>query len=165
VRVTFFLAIWAFCLAMAFWRGGQPEKAVALCFAVMIGLDAPIHLFFEDTYATINMAHFLIDAISWIALYLIALHAHRLWVLFVAALQTIALASHAVPILSLEMNPEVYGTMQVVASYPALALLLIGTWRHYRRKSMFGYDRAWSSSDPTKAHAASTHGVTDHRSS
>ncbi|MGL5837070.1 MAG: hypothetical protein ACRCY3_01060 [Sphingorhabdus sp.] len=144
IHTMIYFAATFLILIFAYWRGSGPEKSVAFTFAGMMLADPLLHGLLSNTYQTINFAHLCIDSAAWLSFVLLALYANRLWTFCVASLQTIALSSHAVRMLSIDLDPQAYGIMQVAASYPVLLLLAIGTWRHRQRLLRYGGDRSWS---------------------
>jgi hypothetical protein len=73
---------------------------------------------------------------------MLALRAERFWTLWIAALQIIGTAGHAVKFVDPEIIQRVYAFILAVWAYPVLLLLVIGTRRHQKRLSRFGSDES-----------------------
>ena len=146
MRIAFYLSLLALVFLFALARGGAPERWVAGTAVGMVVADRLLHLVVPADFTTIDMGHLAIDAAAWVILFAIALRARRVWPLWVASLQTITLMAHVARGLDISMLPQVYGAMQVAASYPLLVLVAVGTWNHQRRISRNGSDPPWRSS-------------------
>jgi hypothetical protein len=143
VRIIFFILLFAISVGYALWRGGKPERAVAIILILMISIDAFVHALTPATYAKADPGHLIIDALAWAAFLFIALRARRLWPLWVSSLQTISLIAHVTKLLNLSMPPLVYAIMQVSSSYLLLIILIMGTYAHQKRLRLSGSDMPW----------------------
>lgn len=124
--------------------GGQPERLVAVTLLGMLFLDPLLHRLFMAA-RSFDPTHLVLDTLALTAFVIVALNANRLWTLWLSALQLITLMSHAMRLLDVNIHPAVYLAMQVVWSYPALILLVIGTSNHRHRLKTVLDDRSWSS--------------------
>jgi hypothetical protein len=144
VRIVLLLFVLSFSLIYALRRGGEPERAVAIIFILMIISDPLVHVVTPKKFTVLDPGHFIIDLIGWIALLGVALRAHRFWPLWVSALQTISLIAHISKLLDYSIHPVAYGIMQVAGSYPLLIILTIGTYNHQARLHRNGSDIPWN---------------------
>lgn len=118
----------------ALWRGGRDERLVAaLCLIGAITttfLLAPIHERFED----VELGVFAVDLVLLAGFLAVALQSYRFWPLWVAALQLTTTLGHLLKGLDAALIPEAYGAALSFWGYPILIILLVGTWRTYRRQ-------------------------------
>ncbi len=128
--------------AYALWVGGAPERATALVF---VGAAAASYAVPYSGFHIVEAPLFLIDLLTLLALVLIALAANRFWPLYVAAIQLLTVAVHAVKAYQPALAFWMYGGAIGKMAYPTLILLTIGVLRHRERVARFGADRAWSS--------------------
>lgn len=141
--MIFFILLFVTSVGYALWRGGKPERAVAIILILMLSIDAFVHAITPATYAKTDPGHFVIDALGWVAFLFIALRARRMWPLWVSSLQTISLIAHITKLLNYSIPPLVYAIMQVSSSYPLLIILMIGTYAHQTRLRQTGSDPPW----------------------
>ena len=124
------LLVVAYC-----WRkGGQPERAAATVLPMMYLLDPIYHAIWGQvtTYDRINLGHLVIDTAALMAFGAIALRANRLWTIWLASAQLIAVLSHFLRGIA-PMNPWVYAAMNRGPSWLEIALLFAGTALYQRR--------------------------------
>ena len=124
------LLVVAYC-----WRkGGQPERAAATVLPMMYLLDPIYHAIWGQvtTYDRINLGHLVIDTAALMAFGAIALRANRLWTIWLASAQLIAVLSHFLRGIA-PMNPWVYAAMNRGPSWLGIALLFAGTALYQRR--------------------------------
>ena len=124
------LMVVAYC-----WRkGGQPERAAATVLPMMYLLDPIYHAIWGQvtTYDRINLGHLVIDTAALMAFGAIALRANRLWTIWLASAQLIAVLSHFLRGIA-PMNPWVYAAMNRGPSWLEIALLFAGTALYQRR--------------------------------
>jgi len=124
------LAVLVFLLGtiVCAWKcGAEPERRGATTlFAVLllslirsevIGFDIR---FMDVTGLAIDLAAFLIFG-------RMALHAWRIWPIWAASLQLLAVFAHAVRVLEIDMDPLAYGMMRSGPTYFVSIALLMGT--------------------------------------
>ena len=118
----------------ALWRGGRDERLVAaLC---LIGTTttafvlAPIH----ERYQDVELGVFAVDLVLLGGFLVVALRSCRFWPLWVAALQLTTTLGHLLKGLDATLIPKAYAASLSFWGYPILIILLIGTWRTYRRQ-------------------------------
>lgn len=143
MRIIIFILLFAVSVGYALWRGGKPERAVAVILILMISIDAFVHALTPATYAKADPGHLIIDAVAWAAFLFIALRARRLWPLWVSSLQTISLIAHVTKLLNYSIPPIVYAIMQVSSSYVLLIVLIVGTYCNQKRLRQIGSDVPW----------------------
>ncbi|WP_336987256.1 hypothetical protein [Altererythrobacter aquiaggeris] len=134
--------------AWALWQGGGPERGVALTLLTMEFVDRINHLVFGAAayLDRLDIGHAAIDAFACAAFVAIGLKANRMYTLWIAALQVIALNAHIVREFAEGVSPLAYAIMYIGPSYFQLLLLGLGIWHHVRRRNIFGNYRAWRNS-------------------
>lgn len=142
-------------LAFAAWRwGGGPERALAAILVWFRVADWTYHGVFEDALelASIDFAHALIDVVACLAAFAVALHANRIYPLWFAAVQLLALFAHLARAMAVDILPVVYAIMFMAPSYLQIAILGLGLWLHHQRVRRHGRYRSWRrSSSPSPA--------------
>ena len=145
MRIALYISLLVLCTIYAVWRGGAPERAIALSYFSTWILDSWVHFFTPAEYAEMDPGHFVIDLVLWIAFFAISLRANRFWPLCIVSLQTIALVAHIAKLMDVSIHPQAYYIMQVASSYPLLVTIAIGTFCHQRRLKTKGTDPSWRS--------------------
>lgn len=146
VTNLFFDVVLLACCSYAFWKGGSPEKVGAWIFIGGVLFTRLAVSGAATRYSSIEAGVLIVDVATLTGLLVLALRADRFWPLWVAALQAIGAAGHAVKLANPEVIRWAYAFALAFWSYPMLALLAFGTWNHQRRLAKFGVDKSWSSS-------------------
>jgi hypothetical protein len=137
-------------LALAIWRwGGGPERwLIGLFLATMV---LPMHLFrisaVEDvTNGPFAWAYFGFDVVAAFGFTAVALHANRLYPMWIAGFQLVALGANAIK--GVLDGVSVLALVILIAgpAYCQLLLIFIGFVRHVRRERSFGSYRDWRTS-------------------
>jgi hypothetical protein len=133
----FFLAA---CSAYALAKGGAPER-IAIGIAVIASVVSVIALSSMATrFDGVEAGVFLVDLVTLVAFFLLALHADRFWPLWITGFQLIGVATHLAMLLSPDVVPQVYSFILGLWAYPILALIVIGAARHRKRLKPYGVD-------------------------
>lgn len=135
-------------IVWAFWRGGTAERAIALAFCTIWGLDRSYHLALPIGWLWdgIDLGHMLIDVVGLLALSVIALHANRLYPICLAAIQLFTLIVHVARGMMPDVELGAYGFLIVAPSYLLIAVFALGLILHRRRLRKYGPYRSWSNS-------------------
>jgi len=118
----------------ALWRGGRDERIIAA--VCLIGsiisqlVAAPIGERFEN----VEVGVLAVDLVVLGCFLVVALRSYRFWPLWVAGLQLATAIGHILKGLDPTLIPKAYGAALTFWGYPILIILLIGTWRTYRRQ-------------------------------
>ena len=134
--------------AWAFWKGGGPEKSMAAVLLAMKLCDAAYHAIWdvELDFATTEWFHFTSDILVCAAMVAIALFANRMYTLWMAAFQIIAVNAHLARELVEGIAPIAYVILYIAPSYFQIILLACGIWLHRGRLGRFGPYRDWRTS-------------------
>ena len=144
IHVAVFSSILAATCGYALWRGGAPERAAAIFFAV--GFLATYALPFDkaSSFHRVERGNLLVDLAMLVALLAISLRANRFWPMWVAAVQLLAVAIHGVKAYDPTLVAWLYNVASGKISYPMVAMLAIGVARHRERITAYGSDPDWS---------------------
>jgi hypothetical protein len=144
--VIFFLFafLWLGSCGYALWRGGQPERFVAIMFVVAVLLNWVIYI--PNPWRGVQWGILGVDTVMLILMLAIAFRANRYWPMGMAAMQLLEVVGHLIKLTDPAMLHVVYWVSAVVWGYPMLLLLWLGTIRHHNRVKKFGPERPWSGS-------------------
>jgi uncharacterized membrane-anchored protein len=146
MTAVLFLLPWLAVCGYAAWRGGQPERFVAIMFLIAFPLGAFLNAKFRSQ--GIQIGSFSVDVAMLILLLAIALKANRYWPMGMVAMQLLEVVGHLLKLADPRMMPLLYWISSVMWAYPMLILLALGTLRHRNRIRRLGPESSWSSSSP-----------------
>jgi len=125
-------------------RGGAPERLTAYGFLLAFVLTNMVQKGPGDAYHSVERMIALVDAGLLGAVLFVALVSCRFWGMAMACLMIVDVLGHfAKLLLAQELFSPVYYALVALVSYPMIALLAIGTWRHRRRLRRYGVDYSW----------------------
>jgi hypothetical protein len=131
--------------------GAAPERWCAAVFVLMAIVDRLYHLLVgrATIYTSVDLGHLLIDAAAAIALVWVALWANRIYPLWLAAFQGLAVVSHFTREASAAIGKLAYAFLSYAPSLFQIAILALGIGLHARRVRRGGMYPSWrSSSNP-----------------
>lgn len=135
-------------LALAAWRwGGGPERTLAGVLVWFSAGDALNHRLFEvnTNYLTVDTGHVVIDTVALAVSLGVALFANRMYPLWFAAFQLLAVLAHLARDLTRGAAGMAYLVMYIGPSYFQIIILTLGIWFHHRRERRYGPYRSWRS--------------------
>lgn len=129
-------------------RGAMPERILSSLFVAMPVADALYHLASHGAlyFGTINVGHFVIDALAFVIAFAVALYANRIYPLWIAGVQLIALLSHFYKLVLGDFDLLAYQIMQTIPSYLQIAVLACGVMAHILRHRKTGNYPSWRTS-------------------
>lgn len=139
------IAAWMICLAALVWGGG-PEKAIALTWLVLFkGLDTVYRAIWgaQFSHNNLEILSAINDFMALVAFVVIALNANRLYALWIAAFQVLAMLAHVVRELVDQVSAIAYTILAFAPGYFQLGLMAGGLILHARRKRLHGAYRDW----------------------
>ncbi|WP_336986283.1 hypothetical protein [Altererythrobacter aquiaggeris] len=141
---TVLLALWAWKL------GDKPEQAIGAILVATIVADYSYHALIEGrgNYVSADMGHFAIDLFTFVAVAPVAHYANRIYPLWIAAAQLIAISMHLARELNAMVDPLAYAVLIRIPFYLAIGAFLVGLFNHTRRTRKWGTYPAWRSSSP-----------------
>jgi len=129
-------------------RGAMPERILTGLFVAMPITDALYHLAMRGAlyFGTINVGHFVIDVLAFAIAFAVALYANRIYPLWIAGVQLIALLSHFYRLVLGDFDLLAYQIMQTIPSYLQIAVLGCGVIAHILRRRKTGSYPSWRTS-------------------
>lgn len=135
----------AVCL-YAILRGGGPERVIAAALLATVPPSLMLRFLGPVTFEGVEVGILAIDMALAVTFFIVAIMAHRFWPIWMFALHATGMLAHLARELQPEATPWAYGFLLMFWSFPMLAVLAIGTWRHQRRLRTTGADPSWRSS-------------------
>lgn len=128
-----YYAILLLVSAYAFVRGRADERiAAATCivatFATNLVYDP------RGSFVGVEIGVFLVDVSTFAAFTFLALRSERFWPLWIAGLQLTTVIAHILKAIELDLMPQAYAAAARFWVYPIFLIIVIGTWRSYRRR-------------------------------
>lgn len=120
--------------AFAFWCGRTDER-VAATICVLATFASNIVYEPRGAYAGVEIGVFLVDAATFAGFALIALRSERFWPLWLAGFQLTTVFSHLLKAIQLDLMPQAYAAAARFWVYPIFLIIVVGTWRSYRRRA------------------------------
>lgn len=142
-RQAIFDILFAALVLYALLQGGKPERACGLAFVAADILSVLVLPVRTSRFRHEEMGVLFVDALLLCILIWIALRSTRWWPLVLAGLQLDGVVVHVMRLTVPEILPVTYQNGTALWSYPMVALLGLGTWRHRCRLKRFGKDPAW----------------------
>jgi hypothetical protein len=125
--------------AFAFWRGRSDERiAAATCIAATFATNLVYSP--RGSFSGVEVGVFVVDAATFAAFTFLALRSERFWPLWLAGLQLTTVFSHMLKAVQLDLMPQAYAAAARFWVYPIFLIIVVGTWRSYRRRTA-GTDR------------------------
>lgn len=130
--------------AIAYSRGGPPERFAAAALVGWIVIDDLYHLLFGfSNFDVVDPVHVVLDGALLAAIMWLALRANRIWPLFAAAAQVMCVSGHVAVLFEPDGAHQAYWAMTQLPQYIQLTALLMGAAAHARRERMIGPYRSW----------------------
>lgn len=141
----FYALLLAVCV-YAFAVGGGPERLGAAVYALACVASHFVFSASPIKFRSVETGVFLVDVLLFVAFAVLALRANRFWPIWVSALLGLGVLAHLARWAGPDTIPWAYQLVMSIWSYPILAIIAIGTYKHRQRLARFGTDRSWSSS-------------------
>lgn len=151
MRIGIFLLLQLATCTYAMWRGGAPERIVAILMLAAVSAGLGLSMIVPARFNGVETGIVIIDCVMLAILLAVALYAERFWPIWMTGLQAVAVAAHLAKMVSPAVIPWAYAAMLAFWSYPMMAILVVGTWRHRQRMAAYGADRSWSDFSPQSA--------------
>lgn len=113
--------------------GDEPEKIGGQIMLFILGLAIVRMLLMARQIDEFDVLGLLSDCLTFLGFLWIALFAWRIWPLWTAALQLLAIGAHFGPALALPIEPMVYAILRSAPTAIVLLTLVGATWLHRRR--------------------------------
>lgn len=141
-RIAFFLVLFV-SLPLALWKGGEPERYGAFVILAMIAAQVVGRALLPIHFNQLDAVSFVTDLIGALGFGYLAMQALRIWPLWAASLQLLALSAHFARWASIKTPEVVYALMRGGPTFLVLLALLVGTVLHLRRCRKHGNDPSW----------------------
>lgn len=131
-------------------RGAAPERILASTLFTMLVVDKLHHFALGGSFLVrhTNVGHVAIDIGVMACTFVVALHANRVYALWIAGAQIVALFGHLYRFALEEINTFAYDMMAVTPSYIQLVAMTLGLAFHMSRRRKLGSYRSWRRSLP-----------------
>lgn len=126
------LALFLGTIAYAWKCGAAPERRGAATLLIVLLLSMVRTQLVGFNIGGLDWTGLAIDTFAFLIFSRVAIHAWRVWPIWAASLQLLAVFSHAVRVLEIDMDPLAYGIMRSGPTYFVAITLLIGTISHRR---------------------------------
>jgi hypothetical protein len=144
IEVILTVALVAACGAIAWSRGGPPERIAAAIIVGWIVLDVLYHLMFGPAdFNEVDPVHLVLDGAELVAIVSLALRANRVWPLWAAAAQLICVAGHVAALVEPRGMTLAYWAMTQLPPFIQLIALVSGAVAHTRRTHRIGPYPSW----------------------
>ncbi|WP_210357504.1 MULTISPECIES: hypothetical protein [Sphingomonas] len=131
-------------VALAGWRGGQPEKIVAGMFVLAYVATMAGYSGMPARFARIEPYVAAIDIAVLAGVTVVLLRADRFWPIAAFAAQGVAVLTHLIKLIDPGIVRQAYAIALAAPGWLAVLILLAGVVRHARRAAIFGRQRDWS---------------------
>ena len=129
--------IWAIyvlsAVAFAFWRGGRPERLVAV--AAVVASIASALLVNQRDWLSPQWGDLIVDLAFLGLLGFLAFASDRKWTLWATAFQLISVVIYVARMVDPRVGARAPYRAIVIWSYLIIAALAVGTWLHWRRQA------------------------------
>jgi uncharacterized protein YjeT (DUF2065 family) len=143
-QVVLFSLIIVGSAALAYGKGGPPERITAAVIVSWALADTVYHLIFGPSgFQSVDPVHVVLDGSELVAVMWLALKANRVWPLWVAAAQLICVLGHIGAFVYPHGMRRAYWAMTQLPQYIMLTALLLGALAHVRRVRRVGRYRSW----------------------
>lgn len=130
-------------MRFAWVAGGEPERCVVLIILIAYLLSIIRMAFIGLDDDRLDIFGLLIDVFTFAGVAYTALYAIRIWPIWAASLQLLAIFAHLVRIFEIDIDPIAYGIMRSGPTYFVWIALLIGTCLHHRREQSGARRPSW----------------------
>ena len=145
--VGYFAAILLVFLAAQRYGEGPEKWMAGTILAMTLSSKAYLSIFGRHAQLMeVDLGLLLIEVIVAAVMVAVALRANRMYTLWMAGFQIIALLAHFARELADQISPIAYVMMYVGPSYLQIITLGLGIWLHYKRVQRHGSYRSWRSS-------------------
>lgn len=135
----------------ALWRGGGPERTVALLFVAASIASDNAYAIGTDKYLNVELGVLLVDLALLASLAAVMILANRFWPIAMVSLHALGVLAHWVRAQEASMFAPTYNALLSLWSYPMLLILVMATVRHRRRLRQSGADPSWRRSSSRRA--------------
>lgn len=139
------MAAWLICFAAFIWGGG-PERGIAVVWVLVFkGLDIAMSLSWQAAFRgdQISTLYAVSDLLALVCFILIAVNANRMYTLWIASFQMLAVLAHVAREMSDQISAISYAVLAFAPGYFQLGLMAGGVMLHVQRERRNGPYRDW----------------------
>ncbi|HKT86694.1 MAG TPA: hypothetical protein VJQ77_11495 [Novosphingobium sp.] len=139
------LGFYFFLFLLSLAKGAAPERICAGILLIIPFIDQLHHQALGGSiiYREVDLGHMLIDVLVFCSLLTVALHANRVYPLWLGAAQIIAVITHFYRMSLPDIDQFAYQEMQVMSAYIQIAAITLGLWCHVARRKRHGSYPSW----------------------
>ena len=130
----------------ALWKGGAPERIVAVSFLAAAGATRLAQYGASGMFEDLELDILVIDLVLLALLVVIAFRSDRVWPIWMVGLHGLTVGVHAAKAYDPGIVSWIYGMALGKLAYPMLLILVVATIRHRRRLTLYGTDPSWKRS-------------------
>lgn len=140
------------------WRGAAPERLLAGMLCAMPVIDPIYHLLVGGSFVWLQaeVGHLVIDMAVMAGVFVVALHANRVYPLWIGGAQIIAITGHIYRLSLTQIDRFAYDVMTVTPSYIQLIVMVAGIACHTSRRRRLGDYPSWRRPSPVAQDRAET---------
>lgn len=139
-----FVALLFGSVALAWWKGGAPERIIAMTFLAAWLVSVVLYSSDIRRYATIDWVGPVMNVVMAVILYLVARRANRRWPMLAASLQMLIVLAQIGRSLRHDWIWQVYLLMTSTWPFLELLVLWVGIIAHWWREKQNGPEPSWS---------------------
>ncbi|MGF7153345.1 hypothetical protein [Novosphingobium gossypii] len=142
IQLAVYVLLFLYCLVR---RLPQPECICSGLLAGMGVVDKLHHLALGGSFIWrhTNIGHLFIDAVAMACMFVVALQANRVYPLWIAGAQIIAMFGHFYRLALEEINRFAYDVMAITPSYIQFVAIVLGVVCHMSRRRKLGNYASW----------------------
>lgn len=140
-----FVGLIATACLFAWWRGGGPERAVAVMFLTAWLASIATRAPFPQRYQGVAYHTLVIDILLLVGLLAVARRANRVWPVLITSLQALIVLAHLARMASPHQIAFVYLVMTTAWPFIQLLIVIAGTAFLWRRTAIQGAEPSWKS--------------------
>lgn len=148
MRVAIYLTLFLWSVYLAFAKGAGPERRMAIWLLVSLVAQFSSRWLLPVEFARIDYAGFALDLTTLAFAWHLSFIANRIWPMWIAAAQLIAVAGHLFRLTDFELNTIVYATITRFPAWIVCSSLVIGTLIHRRLVREYGTYPSWLAECP-----------------
>lgn len=146
--------LFLYCLVR---KAAAPERILSGVLFAMLAVDKVHHFLLGDGsvyWRQVDVGHMVIDAMVLPCVYVVALRANRVYPLWIAGAQMIAMTGHVYRLALTDIHVFAYRIMAIMPSYIQLVTIVLGVAFHmsrHRKRGSYPSWRPFSSRTPAPA--------------
>lgn len=128
IAILFWTLMFASCgyaVVLGGWEGKCTTAIIVLATSLTVLSNRWLDVHWHETNVTV----FIVDVLTLLAMYLVAVRSHRWWPLWVAAFQLNSVAAHLATVISPQFSNLVYQGYEGLWAIPGQLVMVVGIFR------------------------------------